>query len=68
MNYGGTFSTTAGNMDSTFLPDFADTNTAVVGSSSKLVLICSSARSGSADGRSILFMTGISSRPWENAR
>lgn len=66
--YAGIFSTTAGSTDWTFFPDFADTSTACLGSSSKLVFICSNARSGSAEGRSILLITGMSLRPWANAR
>lgn len=66
--YAGICSTTAGSMNSTFFPDFADTSTALFGSSSKLFFICSRARSESAEGRSILLMTGMRWRPWENAR
>ena len=64
----GTFATIASNTCSTFTPVLAEINGASEASSPIISSISSLTRSGSALGKSILLMTGNTSRSWSSAR
>ena len=60
---GGTFAMTASRISSMPTPFFALARTASVASMPMMSSISSITRSGSADGKSILFSTGMTSTP-----
>ena len=60
---GGTLAITASRMSSMPIPFLAEARTASVASMPMMSSISSMTRSGSADGRSILFSTGTTSTP-----